>query len=267
MLLTLGFLRPQDAVEDVVYVMDFWKRFQLSWHRNDGHITNNEFGHRAQVLPERRLAGVPPDLYPCEPGDALHEAAHTFLATISQYGFLVSCESRISLTNSGPYKHRRPARADRPRLHGSRGVRLPWLDGVASDVPYNNLTVPTAVQDCHFHLIDDWGSFEAKPEFTAEHLAGVGLYTSDALSDGYVPVGMGSAGELTDTFDTLNGIFKDATNKLWLRIAGWTRDQMIDAGALTYFDIIKDLAHVAGVYEVRRLAHDRSSAPSASARC
>ncbi len=43
---------------------------------------------------------------------------------------------------------------------------------------------------------------------------------------------------------------KDANNKLWRRIAGWTRDQMMDAGALTYFSIIKDLAHVAGVYDV-----------------
>ena len=43
---------------------------------------------------------------------------------------------------------------------------------------------------------------------------------------------------------------KDANNKLWRRIAGWSRDQMIDAGAITYFSIIKDLAHVAGVYDV-----------------
>lgn len=250
LLLTLGFLRPQDALEDVVYVMDFWKRYLLSWHRNDGHITNREFGNRAQVLPDRRLEVFHHDLYPCEPGDALHQAAHTFLATISQYGFLVSCESRISLTNSGPYRiddrHELVVRDFMDLAECS----LPWLDGVASEVPYNYLTVPTAVRDCHFRLIDDWGSFEAKPEFTAEHLAGIGLYTSDALSEGYVPVGMGSAGELTDTFDTLNGIFKDATNKLWLRIAGWTRDQMVDAGALTYYNIIKDLAHVAGVFEV-----------------
>ena len=43
---------------------------------------------------------------------------------------------------------------------------------------------------------------------------------------------------------------KDANNKLWRRVAGWSRDQMIDAGAITYFSIIKDLAHVAGVYDV-----------------
>ena len=61
---------------------------------------------------------------------------------------------------------------------------------------------------------------------------------------------MGSREELTACFKTLTDKVEDANNKLWRRIAGWTRDQMIDAGAITYFSIIKDLAHVAGVYDV-----------------
>ncbi|MBM3482477.1 MAG: hypothetical protein FJX66_04170 [Alphaproteobacteria bacterium] len=248
-LINMGLLRPQDAVEDIVYVMDFWKRFQLSWHRNDGHITNKEFGHRAQVLPERRLQVFHADMYRCEAGDELHTAAANFMATVSQYGFLISCESRISLCNTGPYK------IDDKREMIVRDFMdlaendLPWLDGVAADMPYNNLTVPMMVKDCHFYLMDDWGSFESKPDFRAEHIAGVGLYTSDPLTEGFVPVGMGSKAELIRTYNDLAGKAKEATNRLWKRIAGWTRDQMIDAGALMYFGIFKDIAHVAGTYE------------------
>ncbi|HWS61403.1 MAG TPA: hypothetical protein VN325_01500, partial [Steroidobacteraceae bacterium] len=55
LLLSYGLLRPQDAVEDIVYVMDFWKRFQLSWQRNNGHLSNAQAGHRAQILPDRTL--------------------------------------------------------------------------------------------------------------------------------------------------------------------------------------------------------------------
>ncbi len=250
LLLSLGFLRPQDAIEDTVYVMDFWKRYMLAWHRNDGHRTNREFGHRAQILPDRRLEVFHSDMYWCKPGDALHSAAHSFLATISQYGFLVSCESRISLTNSGPYRlDDRHEMLVRDFMDLSE-CSLPWLDDVSKDVPYNYLTVPMAARDCHFSIVDDWGSFESKPEFTAEHLAGVSLYTSDALTEGYMPVGMGSREELTNTFHELSDTLKEATNKLWTRIAGWTRDQMIDAGALVYFNVIKDLAHVAGVFEI-----------------
>jgi hypothetical protein len=105
-----------------------------------------------------------------------------------------------------------------------------------------------AVKGCHFNIIDDWGSFESQPEFKSHHMVGVGLYTSDTLSEGHIPVGMGSREELTRTFEMLAQKAKDATARLWQRIAGWSRDQMIDAGAITYFSIIKDLAHVAGCY-------------------
>src|ERR1700732_155590 len=249
-LINLGLIRPQDAVEDLMYVMDFWKRFQLSWHRNNGHISNKEFGHRGQFLPERRLQVFHADMFDCKAGDELHEAAQGFMAATSQYGFLISCESRISLHNSGPYKladDREMIVRDFMDLSESD---FPWLDDVAKDVPYNNLTVTMAVKDCHFYLMDDWGSFESKPEFTADKLVGVGLYTSDTLSDGYLPVAMGSKEELTACFQSLTDKVKTASNKLWRRIAGWSRDQMIDAGAITYFSIVKDLAHVAGVYDV-----------------
>ncbi len=249
-LITLGVIRPQDAVEDVMLVMDFWKRFLLSWHRNDGHFINADYGHRSQILPERRLQVFHADMFDCAEGDPLHTAAQAFMATTSQYGFLISCESRISLHNQGPYML-----ADGRELIVRDFMDLaehdyPWMDGVAEEVPYNNLTVPMAVDGCHFNIIDDWGSFESEPEFKAHHMVGVGLYTSDPLTEGFVPVGMDSRKQLTTTFESLTKIMKDATSKLWQRIAAWSRDQMMDAGAIAYFSIVKDLAHVAGVYEM-----------------
>ena len=249
-MINLGLLRPEDALDDLIDVMDFWKRFQLGWHRNDGHLTNSDYGHRAQILPERRLQVFHADMYECRQGDALHNAAQAFMAAASQYGFLISCESRISLCNSGPYKlseSREMIVRDYMDLSESD---FPWLDDVARDIPYNNLTVPMAVEGCHIYLMDDWGSFESEPEFKSHHVVGVGLYTSDSLSEAYLPVAMGSRDELTHAFTDLTGKVKTATSKLWKRIAGWTRNQMIDAGAITYFAIAKDIAHVAGCYAV-----------------
>lgn len=249
-LINMGMLRPTDALDDLVYVMDFWKRFTLSWHRNDAHMTNKEYGHRGQILPERRIQVFHADLYDCKSGDELHEAAHGFMASASQYGFLISCESRISLHNSGPYKIAEDCEMIVRDFMDLSESDFPWLDDVAKGVAHNNITVTMAVKDCHFYLMDDWGSFEADPEFKPEKLVGVGLYTSDNLSEGYVPLGMGSRDELIAKFKELNQQVREATALLWRRMASWSRDQMIDAGAITYFAIIKDLAHVAGVYEV-----------------
>ncbi|MCT2399314.1 hypothetical protein [Novosphingobium mangrovi (ex Huang et al. 2023)] len=248
-LINFGMLTPADNAEDVAYVMDFWRRFKLAQQREDGHLNAREFGQRVQLLPQRRIQRFHADLLRCKTGDPLHGAAQAFLAAVSQYGFLVSCESRCTLNNSGPYK----LGEDREMIVReftdlSRGD-YPWLDGIGDVIPYNNLTVTMEATGCHFYLMDDWGSFESKPEFTAEALTGVGLYTSDALSDGFEPVGMGSVEELTATFEDLTEKVRTATVELWKKMAGWTRDQMMDAGAIVYFSLIKDLAHLAGVYE------------------
>lgn len=121
---------------------------------------------------------------------------------------------------------------------------------MADDVPYNCLTATTAVKDTHFYLVDDWGSFEAKPDYKSENICGVGLYTSDPLTETHVPVGMGSREELTRTSEDLAEKLREANTRLWRRLAGYTRDQLLDAGALVYYSIIKDLAHFAGCYEI-----------------
>lgn len=249
MLINMGLLRPEDAIEDVVYVMDFWKRVQLSYHRNDGHRVNSEFGHRSQLLPERTLQVFEADLFPVTAGDALHVAANKFMATISQFQFLSHCECRIGICNQGPYNFGEKRELIVRDFMDIGEGDYPWLDGVAAKVPFNNLTVPMVVKDTHFHLMDDWGSFKSEPEFRAENICGVGLYTSDPLTEGHVPVSMESPEKLTATLNELQETFAEATGKLWERIAGWSRAEMLEAGALVYYNIPKDLAHMAGVYE------------------
>jgi hypothetical protein len=250
MLINFGMLAPEDGAEDVAYVMDFWRRFKLAQQREDGHLNAREFGQRVQLLPERRVQRFHADLHACEVGDRLHKAAQAFLATVSQYGFLVSCESRVSLNNNGPYKLDDDRELIIREFSDLAEGDYPWLDGIAGDIPYNNLTVTMEATGCHFYLMDDWGSFESRPEFTADKLTGVGLYTSDVLSEGFTPVGMGSADELAGTFEDLTEKVRVATVALWKRVAGWSRDQMMDAGALVYFSMAKDFAHIAGVYDV-----------------
>jgi hypothetical protein len=248
-LINMGLLRPEDAVEDLIYVMDFWRRVQLAYHQNDGHQMTAEFGHRIQLLPERMLQVFEADLFPVAAGDPLHLAANKFMATVSQFQFLSHCECRIGIFNHGPYRF-----GDKRELLVRDFMDLgegdyPWLDGVAAAVPYNNLTMPMVVKDTHFNLMDEWGSFESEPELRADNIIGVGLYTSDLLTEGYLPVAMESPAALARHLNELQAIFAEATAKLWERIAGWSRGEMLEAGALVYYNTPKDLAHMAGVYE------------------
>jgi len=125
----------------------------------------------------------------------------------------------------------------------------PWMDGVAANIGVNNLTATVVMKDTHFHMVDDWASFEATPSYDPANMVAVGLYTSDHLSDGYIPLHMDNASALTEFLHTLTDELEDATAKMWKSMAGWSRDQMIDAGLLVYAGVLKDLAHFAGVYE------------------
>lgn len=249
LLIDLGMLKPTDGLDDLCFVGDFTKRLNLSYHRHHAHVLPSDAGLRGQVLPERRTQLFEADAISCVPGDRLHTSLQRFLATVNQYAFLSHCECRLGVQNHGPYK----CGSGREML--VRGFvdlaesDLPWLDGVASEVTHNNLTIPVILKDTHFHIVDDWGSFEATPGYDHDNVVAVGLYTSDFLSDGEIPVAMDDAATMADFFDNEHEVLHRATRALWQEMAEWSRDQMLDAGALVYAGVAKDLFHIAGIYE------------------
>ncbi|MEM1139553.1 MAG: hypothetical protein AAGH45_06675, partial [Pseudomonadota bacterium] len=206
-------------------------------------------GHRAQIHSERRLQVMHADMYDCEEGDELHIAAQNCLATVSQFTFLVSCESRIGQNNMGPYNLGNGREMLVREFVDLSESSYPWLDGVGASVPYNNIVVPMVAEGVHFNWIDDWGSFSAEPEFQGHNLKGVGLYTFDPLTTGLQPVGMDSRSDLIKAFNEIDAGVKEAMANLWKRLAAYSRDQLMDAGAITYYAILKDLAHIAGCYD------------------
>ncbi|OLS40729.1 hypothetical protein [Bacillus sp. MRMR6] len=248
MLINHDLIRPEDNLEDLKFILDFWKRFSLAYHRNNGHLVNMEATNRSKTLPERTLQVFDADLYDVEPGDELHSAASRLIATLNQYTFLANCECRVGINNDGPYNMGEGREMIIREFVDLAEGDYPWLDDLAADMPYNNLIIPIVTEGIHFHIVDGWGSFEAKPEYTSASIRRVGLYTSDYLSERYIPVSMGSRQELLQSMKDINKLVKQMIAKLWIKISTWSRDQMMDAGALVYYSSIKDLAHMAGTY-------------------
>jgi hypothetical protein len=247
-LLDMGMINPTDGIDDMRFVLDFSRRINLGYHRQNSYVLNSDDNNKGQIHPERTLQVFEADALGCKPGDKLHTSVVRFLATASQYAFLKNCECRLGINNSGPYKVGNNEMLVRDFIDLAEGD-YPWLDGVTSGIEFNNLTLPVIMKDTHFNIVDDWGSFEATPSYDHDNMVAVGLYTSDYLSDGYLPVHMNNASDMADYLDHSRDAMATATSELWKVISGWTRDQMIDAGALVYYSVAKDLAHFAGVYE------------------
>lgn len=244
-LIRLGLLRPEDNLEDLWLVCDWWQRFSRAYHRNSGHVWAYDAGDIAQEHSERVLQVFEADAYGCD--ERLRTAAARFIAAGTQYSFLGNCESRMSLGASGPYRL-----GDNVLMHTRDFTNLSecdfsWLDGVAEGIPYNNLTLTVITRDIAIE-ITDWASAYARPEDYQQSIIGVGLYTSDFLSDTYAPVGMDSAAELADTLEILTEAIAEATRKLYSRFSGMTARQMVDAGIYTYVQSAADVAHMAGTY-------------------
>ena len=249
MLISFGMLKPTDGLDDLAFVEDFAERLNLAYHRGHAHVLPSDNNLRGQLLPERRLQVFEADAIGMKAGDRLHVSLKKFMATANQYALLSHCESRLGIYNEGPYRCR-PNEEMLVRGFADLGEGdLPWLDGIASEVTHNNLTIPVIVKDTHFNIVDDWASFEATPSYDHDNVVAVGLYTSDYLSDGEVPVAMDNAATMVDFLDHQEDVLTRATTNLWKLIAGWSRDQMIDAGAMMYAAVAKDLFHVAGIYE------------------
>ena len=247
-LMDMGMLKATDAIDDIMFVLDFARRLNLSYHRNHAHIYASDAGLRAQLLPERTTQVFEADALGTKPGDRLHGAVKHFLAIVSQYAFLKDCECRLGIGNSGPYKVGGAEMLVRD-FHNVGEGDLPWLGVVAADIPHANITLPVIMKDTHFNILDDWGSFEATPAYDHDNMVAVGLYTSDFLSDGYLPVHMDNHSDLADYLDHLSEVMTTATADLWKRISTWSRDQMVDAGLLVYYGVLRDMAHIAGVYD------------------
>jgi len=242
-------VRPEDNIEDLYLIHDWSHRFNLSYHRADAHGLNTDMEHRSQLLSEKTLQVLEADLFSVTPNDELHTTAMKLMAQLTQFSFLAHCECRIGVCNHGPYKIGGRSEMVIRHWYDLAEGDFPWLDDIAPDLIYNNLVIPIIMKDTHFTIIDDWGSFECEPEYNSENIIALGLYTSDFLSDGYIPVGMESREKLLEIMKGLIEELRKATVKLWKRIAGWSRDQILDSGALVYYSANKDFAHVAGVYD------------------
>jgi hypothetical protein len=248
-LIDMGMLKPTDALDDIVYVLDFAKRLNLSFHRNHAHSLASDANQRAQLLPERVVQVFDADAFAVRPGDRLHTAVVRFLAQISQYAFLSHCECRLGINNSGPYRIGGNAEMLVRGFVDLGEGDFPWLDGVAAEVAYNNYTLPVVLKDTHFNIVDDWASFEATPAYDHDNMIAVGLYASDYLSDGYLPVAMDNPATLADFLEHERDVLHRATSRLWTVMAEWRREQLLDAGLLVYYSVAKDLFHIAGIYD------------------
>ena len=252
-LLSLGVIQPWDHLEDMWDVYNYTKRVYDAYNRE----FNFELPHdrvwadkreRLQILPERTIQVLESDLRAVRRGSPLLEAVKRFSASTTQWAFLGHAECRLGVAgHHGPYRIDENVQLLVKQWSDLGQNTRSWLDDTASGIPYNNITLVLATSGVDFE-VNDWGDVWSHPEYYLDNVIGVGLYTNDQFTEGYIPVGMESDQDLLDALTTFTHSTEKAVPNLYRRFASMNSTQMTDTGNFEYFQVMADWAKLAGCY-------------------
>ena len=227
-----------DSVERTHTVLDFWARASHAY-RGGPHLHAAEVGNRVDVLSPEMVAHLAAGATRVdnERRDRIRRAN----ATLINHLFLLYFDTRVGHADTGPYRledGRTLIVRDFYRLGESD---FSW-SGVAAGVPHRNLTAALVLDPQVEVSITDYGTTISSPEDYLEHLNGFGLYTTDGVVPGGLPVPL-SDQELEATAAAA----KVAQRKHYRDIVAMDRDERIACGAYVYFTFLRPFAEIAGV--------------------
>jgi hypothetical protein len=218
-------------------MLDFWKRVASTYWDN-GARSAHESKFAVRPYGPEVMADVAAGLVEVgNAGDELTGQFRRLNAALVSYLFLLYCDTRAGIADSGPYDLG-DGRLILLRECSKTAVSdFPWSAAVASHVPYPNVTVALMLKGVDVN-VNDWGTSITDPEQYLDHLVGFGVFTP---RDGrFEPIGL-------DEMPPLTAAVQEATANQYRHIAAMTPVERIHAGAYVYFGFLRPFADVAGV--------------------
>ena len=227
-----------DSVQRTHTVLDFWARASHAY-RGGPHLHAAEVGNRIEVLSPDMVTHLAAGAMAVD--DERRDRIRRANATIINHLFLLYFDTRVGHADTGPYRledGRTMIVRDFYRLAESD---FSW-SGVAAGVPFRNLTAALVLDPEVEVSITDYGTTISSPEDYLEHLSGFGLYTTDGVTPGGLPVPLSD-----QDLEATAAAAKVAQRKHYRDIVAMDRDERIACGAYVYFTFLRPFAEIAGV--------------------
>lgn len=238
-LIQMGKLAPDERLEDVRTVVDFWRRLSLA-HRGDGTLDYKDAGFTNRYLPTHAVDDLTRGAAKLDP--ITGKGLKRLNATVSGYSFLYFCDSRVGICDSGPYP--RPVGSQQTIVRDYLSLApsswaYPWAEDL--DPPYTGLTMALTFDRSAFteFEINDWGTTFTEPEQLLGSVteAAVYGYRTDGTRELIPPAQWSSvAAELSRCH-----------MKLYQRFAAMNRTERIMAATTMYTSGLRPFAAYAGV--------------------
>jgi len=227
-----------DSVERTHTVLDFWARASQAY-RGGPHLHAAEVGNRVDVLSPEMVAHLAGGATAVD--DDRRDRIRRANAAIINHLFLLYFDTRVGHADTGPYRlddGRTLIVRDFYRLGESD---FSW-SGVAAGVPHDNLTAALILDPGVEVSITDYGTTISSPEDYLEHLSGFGLYTTDGVAPGGLPVPLSD-----EDLQATAAAAKVAQRQHYRDSVAMDRDDRIAGGADGYFSFLRPFAEIAGV--------------------
>ncbi|AFA71151.1 hypothetical protein GPOL_c00750 [Gordonia polyisoprenivorans VH2] len=162
-LIGLGKLRPDEDIDDVRTVVDFWRRLTLAY-RGDGTLDYKDAGFTNRYLPDAQVDRLRASIDAVDPTTA--RDLQQLNATLSGYAFMYFTDSRVGICDHGPY----PDGADTALLVrdflclDSGQFSYPWAADCDPGVSGITLTLRFPLDAFDYFEINDWGTTFTEPD-------------------------------------------------------------------------------------------------------
>jgi len=240
-----------EKVEDVLFIVDFWRRACMAY-RSDGRLFPDQNDGAQPILPMETVAQLNNQLELATKGS--RHRLRRLAATLELYVFILHGEQRDGLFAHGPYDAGQGEQVVVLEFTDLQNDFMPWA-GAESRNPYSNLALVRRFGGGHPHF-DIFGGVRWEESDLEPYILAEGLFTRTG-NDEIVPLPLNEV-------ERIETCAAAAQNELFLKAAEWSPRYKAEYGVYLFANHLRsffDLASPDGEWDGRiRCAFETAAA-------
>ncbi|MHA1271086.1 MAG: hypothetical protein ACTSPY_14935 [Candidatus Helarchaeota archaeon] len=215
---------PEEKFDQIRFILTFWKELASKYY--NGHLTVEEMGGKCQIATDESLRIITDRLRKSDDGNELNQIKKT-VAQLEQISFLDECETRMKISNHGPYyisSNELITVHEIVRLYDGKKPQWPWSETNAT-APYSNFLIAYLLEgdvQCYYN---DWGTMISNPIDFKSHIKKYCILSRKGNK--YIEL-------KHDDIKDFEKYAKEAHKELYLKFSKWTKKERLEAGILVY---------------------------------
>ncbi|TFF88247.1 MAG: hypothetical protein EU549_03400 [Promethearchaeota archaeon] len=228
---------PEEKFDQIRFIMTFWKELASTYY--NGYLTVDEMDEKCQIASDESLEIIISNMKEVED----YEKVSTFkkiTAKLEQLAFLDECETRMKISNHGPYhvnENESIIVKEIVRLYDGKTAQWPWSETKA-EAPYSNILIAYQIKQDVKCRYNDWGTLKTEPHNFKKHI--VKYCFLSKRGDTIISLDQ-------DELNAFEEYAQGAHKELYLKYSKWNKEQRLKAGILVYnknFDRFTNLVDI-----------------------